>query len=138
MKIEGTIENDGHAYVSAFIALDGVKKVFPIVFLVDLGATVTTILEGDCMRLGIDCDKLQKTPLQTVIPGGKADTYELRDVVLIFETKDGELDFERLERVDVIRPRPDSVLLPFSLLGIDIISRFKLSYSKSDGLILEK
>jgi len=110
----------------------------PIVFLVDLGATTTTILEGDCVRLGIDCDRLEKVPEPTVVPGGRTEPHILRDVILIFETKEGEFQFERLDKIDVIPPKADSILLPFSLLGIDIISRFKLTYSKNEGLTLEK
>lgn len=138
MKIEGIIEDDGHAYIHAFIVCPQIERISPIVFLVDLGATTTTILEGDCIRLGIDCNRLEKTPEPTVVPGGKTDTYILNDVVLIFETKEGELDFQRLDKVTVIQPKPDSILLPFSLLGIDILTRFKLTYSKDDGLVLEK
>ncbi len=107
-------------------------------FLVDLGATTTTILEGDCIRLGIDCDRLEKAPGPTVVPGGRTETHILRDVILIFETKEREFQFERLDKIDVIPPKADSILLPFSLLGIDIISRFKLTYSKNEGLMLEK
>jgi len=138
LKIQGIIEDNGHAYVHAFIVCPQIKRTAPIVFLVDLGATTTTILEGDCVRLGIDCGRLEKASEQTVVPGGKTETYILRDVILIFETKEGEFQFERLDRVDVIPPKANSILLPFSLLGIDIISRFKLTYSKNEGLMLEK
>jgi len=138
LKIQGIIEDDGHAYIHAFIVCPQIERTAPIVFLVDLGATTTTILEGDCVRLGIDCDRLEKTPGQTVVPGGRTETYILRDVILVFETKEGEFQFERLDKIDVIRPKADSILLPFSLLGIDIISRFKLTYSKNEGLTLEK
>jgi len=138
LKIQGILEDDGHAYIQAYIASPHIKRISPIVFLVDLGATITTILEGDCVRLGIDCDHLEKASKPAVIPGGRADTYVLRDVIIIFETREGELGFERLDKIDVIPPKADSLILPFSLLGIDILSRFKLTYSKKDGLVLEK
>ena len=138
MKIQGILEGDGHAYIHAFIVCPQIKRIAPIVFLVDLGATTTTILEGDCIRLGIDCDRLEKAPGPTVVPGGRTETYLLRDVFLIFETAEGEFEFEKLDKIDVVQPKADSTLLPFSLLGVDIISRFKLTYSKNDGLVLEK
>lgn len=139
MKIRGILEDDGHAYIHAFIICPPqIKKIAPIVFLVDLGATTTTILEGDCTRLGIDCGSLEKAPGPTVVPGGKTETYIMRDVFVIFETTEGELEFEKLEKIDVVKPKADSILLPFSLLGVDIISRFRLTYSKNDGLLLEK
>lgn len=138
MKIQGIIEDDGHAYIHAFIVYPQIMRPAPIVFLVDLGATTTTILEGDCVRLGIDCDRLEKVPEPTVVPGGRTEPHILQDVILIFETKEGEFQFEKLDKIDVIPPKADSILLPFSLLGIDIISRFKLTYSKNEGLTLEK
>lgn len=137
LKIRGVLQNDGHAYINAFIACPQIERIAPIVFLVDLGATTTTILEGDCTRLGIDCDSLEKAPGETIVPSGRIETYILRDVTLVFETE-GELEFERLEKVDVINPKIDSVLLPFSLLGIDVISRYKLTYSRNNGLTLER
>ena len=99
MKIKGIIENDGHAYIHAFIVSPQIKRIAPIVFLVDLGATTTTILEGDCIRLGIDCDRLEKAPRPTVVPGGKTETYILCDAILVFETKEGEFEFERLDKI---------------------------------------
>jgi len=138
LKIRGILEDDGHAYVHAFIVCPQIKRIAPIVFLVDLGATTTTILEGDCIRLGIDCDHLERAPGPTVVPGGRTETYILRDVFLIFETEEGEFEFEKLDKIDVVKPGANSILLPFSLLGVDVISRFKLTYSKNDGLVLEK
>jgi len=138
LKIRGIVENDGHAYIHAFIFCPQIGRPAPIVFLVDLGATTTAILEGDCVRLGIDCDHLEKAPGPIVAVGGRIQTYMLPNVILIFETEDDAVEFERVDKICVIRPEAGSVLLPFSLLGVDIISRFKLTYSKSDGLTLEK
>lgn len=137
LRIKGTVVDDGHAYINAFMSSPKIGKIVPIVFLVDLGATTTTILEGDCERIGIDCDKLQKSQGSTVVAGGRIQTYVLSDVTLFFESEDGTYNIERLQKVDVIKPRKDSVRLPFSLLGIDVIRRFKLTYTK-DEFALEK
>jgi len=137
LKIKGTVSDDGHAYVNAFMNSPKIGNTVPIVFLVDLGATTTTILEGDCERIGIDCSKLQKSPNSTVVAGGKIQTHILPDVTLLFEAQDGTYHIERLPKVDVIKPREGCVKLPFSLLGIDVIKRFKLTYTHNE-LILEK
>jgi hypothetical protein len=137
LKIKGTVYDDGHAYISAFINSPQIKGTKPILFLVDLGATTTTILEADCVRLGIDCAKLQRSPSSSVVAGGKIQTYVLSDVTLFFESQDGTYHIERLQKVDVIKPQERSIKLPFSLLGIDIIKRFKLTYT-SNELTLEK
>jgi hypothetical protein len=137
LKIKGTVYDDGHAYVNAFMNSPKIGNTVPIVFLVDLGATTTTILEGDCERIRIDCTRLQKSPNSTVVAGGKIQTYILPDVTLFFETQDGTHHIERLPKVDVIKPREGCVKLPFSLLGIDVIRRFKLIYTHNE-LTLEK
>ena len=137
LKIKGTVIDDGHAYISAFINAPKIRRIAPIVLLIDLGATTTTILEGDCERIGIDCDKLQKSRSLTVVAGGKIQTYVLPDVTLFFESDDGTYDVERLQKLDVIKPRKDGIKLPFSLLGVDVIRRFKLTYTK-DEFTLEK
>lgn len=87
LRIKGTVFDDGHAYINAFMSSPKIGKIIPIVFLVDLGATTTTILEGDCKRIGIDCDKLQKSRNSTVVAGGKIQTYILPDVTLFLKTK---------------------------------------------------
>jgi hypothetical protein len=132
LKIKGTVSDDGHAYINAFMYSPKIGSTVPIVFLVDLGATTTTILEGDCERTGIDCSKLQRSPDSTVVAGGKIQTYILPDVTLFFESQDGTHHVERLPRVDVIKPRKGSIKLPFSLLGIDVVRTFKLTYSSNE------
>jgi len=137
LRIKG-VTSDGHAYIQAFISSPLLReKPAPIIFLIDLGATTTTILEGDCRRLGIDCSKLQKSQNSIIAAGGKIETYILPDVTLLFETDKGNYIIEKIEKIDVIKPRRDSILLPFSLLGVDILSRFKLVYTK-DQVFLEK
>jgi len=137
LRIKGTIFGDGHAYIQALMNSPKIGRTVPVVFLVDLGATTTTILEGDCERIGIECDQLQKSRDPTVVAGGKIQTHVLPDVTLFLETENGTYNIERLQKVDVIKPRKDSTKLPFSLLGIDVIRRFKLTYTK-DELTLER
>lgn len=137
LKIKGIVFGDGHAYINAFMNSPKTGSTVPIVFLVDLGATTTTILEGDCERIRINCNKLQKSPDSTVVAGGKIQTYILPNVTLFFETQDGTYHIERLSKVDVIKPRKSSIKLPFSLLGIDVVRRFKLTYT-SNELTLER
>lgn len=137
LRIKGTVSDDGHAYINAFMNSPIIERIVPIVFLIDLGATITTILEGDCERIGIDCGRLQKSRESTVVAGGRIQTYVLPNVTLFFENEDGTYNIERLQKVDVIKPKESSVKLPFSLLGIDVIRRFKLTYTK-DKFTLKK
>ena len=60
-----------------------------VAFLVDTGASVTTIMDRDRDRLGIDWDRLDKTkrPLSGI--GGTVDTRIIRDGILLFKTDTG-------------------------------------------------
>jgi len=66
-------------------------------FLVDTGASVTTIMDRDRDRLGIDWNRLdkKKRPLSGI--GGTVDTRIIRDGILLFKTDTGGTVRERLQ-----------------------------------------
>ncbi|TLX93695.1 MAG: hypothetical protein E6K99_06790 [Thaumarchaeota archaeon] len=59
-------------------------------FLIDTGATRTTISDRDALWLGIDYRRLQKTNASMGI-GGSVASYVIKDVTLFFATEVGEL-----------------------------------------------
>ena len=61
MRIEGYFGRFGAPYIEAALICEkfGIKK--SIKFLVDSGASRTTISENDAIRMGIDYSKLEKT-----------------------------------------------------------------------------
>jgi hypothetical protein len=108
-----------------------------VAFLVDTGASVTTIMDRDRDRLGIDWTRLDKTkrPLSGI--GGTVDTRTM-DGILLFKSDTGGTVQERLQihvakhdtaRMD--RHGRERVLQLPSLLGRDIIERYRLIYDKS-------
>jgi hypothetical protein len=113
-----------------------------VAFLVDTGASVTTIMDRDRDRLGIDWNRLDKTkrPLSGI--GGTVDTRIIRDGILLFKTDTGGTVRERLQvhvakhdsaRMD--RHGRERVLqLPW-LLGRDMIERYGLIYDKSKSTV---
>ena len=55
--------------------------------------------------------------------------YELEDVILAFyEESKGDLVYEQLERVHVLKPGKDGPYAPISLMGVDLLKRFKFNY----------
>lgn len=143
MRIRGFTDDDFQPYIGAYLICPLLgEKAFPILFLVDTGASITTILAGDAKRIGINYKKLKKSKLPTIGIGGFTDTYELPDVTLVFEKEKGEgrerFHAERLEKIDVVKQKEDEKFkLPISVLGTDVLSRFKVTYDK-DYIYLEK
>jgi len=131
------------AYIPAIVACDNLDFIEIIRFLVDTGASRTSISERDAIRFGIDYSKLKKGGSALGI-GGTADTYNMENVMLAFK-KDGEEGFlrVRLEKLAVIKHttknadlRTKLMVLP-SLLGRDVLDQFELIRRK-DTLILLK
>lgn len=139
MKVKGFIGPDFQPYISGYLFCPTLgDTAVPIWFLIDTGAETTTILQGDVKRIGLDRIKLKKAEHQAYGIGGFATTYELPDVTIVFEIGRGKFHFETLEKIDILKDEKEEVMaLPFSLLGTDVLSRFKMIYDKS-YVILEK
>jgi hypothetical protein len=137
VKIEGFTHQE-HPFVKAGFLCRGLKlPSIDIKFLIDTGATCTTILEDDAKRLNPDFEKLEKAKYPSQILGGKMYPYVLPESLLIFETtekyKKGQRKFhvEPLDEVEIIRPKGDSDEPDFSILGTDIIRRFDFSWKRN-------
>jgi hypothetical protein len=108
-----------------------------IAFLVDTGASVTTVMDRDRERLGVEWNRLGATnrPLSGV--GGTVDTRLITDGLLVFKAASGQMVKEKLvvhvARHDIAhldsRGRELVLQLP-SLLGRDVIERYRLIYDK--------
>jgi hypothetical protein len=145
MKMTHSIRLGGHVdyddfqpYIEAFISSPILKRrTYPINFLIDTGSTITTLLDADVKRLGIDISKLDKSKFPALGIGGLATTYVLPEVTLIFNRGGNRFHFENLDYVEVIVHNDERLLLPFSILGADVISRFHLDFD-DDIVFLEK
>jgi predicted aspartyl protease len=131
------------AYIPAIVVCDGLNFVELMRFLVDTGASRTSISEGDAIRYGIQHSHLEKSGTALGI-GGTATVYNMKNVLLAFR-KEGEVGLHRvrLQRVGVLKHsakkkqlRNRLRVLP-SLLGRDVLDRFELIRRK-DTLILLK
>lgn len=108
-----------------------------VAFLIDTGSSVTTIMDRDRERLGLDWNRLDKTERPLTGIGGTVDTRLVKDGTLIFRSRSGETVRSRLP-IHVVKhetARLDSrakepVLQLPSLLGRDVIERYKLVYEK--------
>jgi hypothetical protein len=110
----------------------------PVSFLIDTGSSVTTILDRDRERLGLGWNKLAKTSKTLTGIGGTIDTRVISDGLLFFRTMTGDMIREKVDvyvakhdmtRLD--RRTEERILQLPSLLGRDLIERYRLVYDKS-------
>ena len=103
-----------------------------IEFLVDTGASRTTICDKDAIRLGIDFGKLEKLDEGMLGIGGVVDTYVLKDVKLVFRREDEKSYVENFERIYVLKHAvlDERIMRIPSILGRDILNKYALIYDK--------
>jgi len=101
----------------------------PIEFLLDSGASRTTILDNDAVKLGINYSKLGKFEKGTTGIGGVEDSYILPEVRLIFRTTEGLYE-EHMKEVFVLkhevkdRETEERIKRIPSLLGRDFLDKY--------------
>ena len=117
-----------------------------LVFLMDSGASVTTVLDPDLVRLGIDWKRLVKAPRPLGGIGGTVETRLIEDGRLFFKTGSGETVIEKLtihvarhDLTHLDRPGRELVMQLPCLLGRDILGRYRFVYDRPRNQIyLEK
>jgi hypothetical protein len=114
----------------------GIRKT--IEFLLDTGASRTTILDNDAIRLGIDYGKLKRFKPGTLGIGGMVETFILPNVKILFRTENGFHE-EKLEEVFVLRHKVKEIerirKLP-SLLGRDVINKYVILLERVGEVVL--
>ena len=81
--IKGFFKN-GAGFINAHLISQEVGISEIIEFLVDTGASRTTLLDKDVIYLGIDYGKLRKSEQDMSGIGGSVETYVINDSVLLF------------------------------------------------------
>jgi hypothetical protein len=101
-------------------------------FLVDTGATITTLSDRDVSRLGIDYEMLEKLDEGMLGIGGTVDTYILKDAKLTFHRADKKTHQETLERICILKHAKlnERIMRIPSILGRDILNKHALIYDK--------
>lgn len=140
MRIKGSWGEFEAPYVIAFLISDDLNIRKPVEFLIDTGASRTTILDSDAIRLGIDYSKLQRFKQGTVGIGGVVDTYILPNARLVFPIPDGVHE-ERIKEVFVLKhiikdKRMEERIKKIpSLLGRDFLNRYTLALDRKRGSV---
>ena len=133
MIIEAFFKGDA-IFINGHIVSQTPKIDDTIEFLIDTGASRTTILDRDAIFLGINYVQIPKYTQKVSGIGGTVETHVITNVSLIIKSGNHRKDFsipilvvrhplERMNESEKIR-----VLRLPSILGRDIISRFCLIY----------
>ena len=134
--IRGGFEPAGWPFVEGYLTLPRFNVTKSVIFLVDTGAYATCIHPRDGTQALIPFDLLER-PVPSDGVGGTA-TYFVEPAVLEFV--DGDAREVRSYEIDlrIAKPAPDprhSVNRLHSLLGRDIIDRWRMLYDRADNLL---
>lgn len=130
-EIHCEVDPRGHMYVMAFLVYK--EKRAAINFLVDTGASITTILDADAIKLGLDFTSLKKMPWSVRGIGGVIpEIYLLSDVEILLwgiSDKEERMVGIHLKAIHVIKPT-DNYRPTFSILGMDVLRELEISFDK--------
>lgn len=141
MQLKGNFDPGSELFIlPAFISSPNLKIIAPIDLIVDTGSSRTTINDKDVIRLQINYNDLSPSRDKYYGVGGTdVTTYELQDCRLLFVEDNNDDDetqhFEDLEYVLVNQHKFKSenemkMMLGFqSLLGLDVLKKFKIRFS---------
>ena len=136
VRINGHFGIGEAAYVPAFVSHENLSIAGWVSFLVDTGASRTTILDGDARELNLTYESLQSYQPGIIGVGGEVETYVIEHCTLTFSSDLGDYS-EPMPVIYVLRHgRFDRRVerLP-SLLGRDIINKYNLVYSRPSGSV---
>jgi len=134
MDIVHGLDNYGHVIVPVLVFHPIISKRYvPMRFLIDTGASKTTILHDDAFLLKIDFSKLKKDKAVKVV-GSSINPYKLDDITIVFLEKNTKKKIpQTLKRIHVIKPpegmTEDDLSYPVNLIGVDLLRRFHFEYS---------
>ena len=103
-------------------------------FLVDTGADRTTLMQADGLRLSLDYSRLWNAT-QALGVGGLATIFS-EPASLIFSEPRTSVYVYSLD-VDILQPKPINENTP-SLLGRDILNRWRMSYNAANKRLFFK
>ena len=131
---EGPLEA---AYITVVLSLPSFKLRQKLDLLIDTGATKTTILDKDAISIGIPFHKLTKSKHPLLGVGGMVETRIANDARLHFRGEDNIEHIEELEELLVVKhvSYDQNVMRIPSVLGRDILNRYRLIYDKSKNQV---
>ena len=120
------------AYVVAVLESDFLRISETVEFLVDTGASRTTICDKDAVKLGIDYNRLERFSDGMLGVGGVVDAYIISDARLIFRKEDERSHVESFERIYVLKHAvlDEKIMRLPSILGRDMLNKYSFVYDR--------
>jgi len=140
MKIKGVWGEFDAPYVRVLFICPELNLKEYVEFLIDSGASKTTIMDNDTIRLGVDYDRLEKSKEGTTGIGGVVDTYIIPKAALIFKISTG-IHEENFDRVFALKHKPrnekeeDRIKRIPSLLGRDFLNKYSLFLNRKKDVV---
>lgn len=137
--IRGFFRN-GAGFLNAHLIAEGFEIDDTIELLLDTGASRTTLLDKDAVYLGIAYDKLKRYEQDMSGIGGSVETYVIDDALLLFGDHEMKLPvFVIRHPLETMNEEERRKILRFpSILGRDVINKFRLIFDRDMGEILLK
>lgn len=143
MKIRGRFGKNGLGFINCHVICHEPPFITPIRFVVDTGASYTSIADKDALRLGLDYSKLEKSQKVIGVGGTAVEAFLLKGINIIFRDSKSSYYVEKLSEIRVLKHTTKNEqqnmivnLIP-SLLGIDILKNYEIKFNKN-GVIIEK
>lgn len=121
-------ESSGRPYVSARVFIPRLGLAGNVSFIFDTGADSSVLMPADAITLGVDYDLLSD-PSESFGIGGSAQTFE-EYARLAFADANGDRLYSYDIPILIHEPAMDAMRIP-SLLGRDVIDRWRVTYDKS-------
>jgi hypothetical protein len=132
LRIIAELDENKQAYLLGYVYCSQLDEARQVRFYIDTGSTVTTLLDIDTVRLGLKWRDLKQTKCDTAV--GPAYPFVLPSAtILLKSTEDGKVTLNpfSLEIIHLLPPDDPTTVMPvqyefpFSLLGMDVLAKFK-------------
>lgn len=129
MRIIGKFSKEVEPLIDVVVSIPSIKSKRTISFLIDTGASHSSISQKDAKGLGINIDKLSRHSVNVRGVGGEASTYVLEEIFFVFRTKNDNF-VHYLHKIFINKSMAPSIL------GMDFLTKFDLYLSWKKDLIV--
>ena len=130
--IAGGFDTSGYPTVEGLLVIPRLGVSYRVAFLVDTGADRTCLHPRDSILAGVPFDRLRDS--LTVGGIGGQSTYYEEPAILLFADDTERQSYGYDTVVDIAKPEDVSDEIP-SLLGRDIIDRWRMVYDRTEGVL---
>lgn len=132
MIIKGSFDPETwRPYCQGLLFIPRLRKTSPIDWIVDTGSDVTTLNPGDGKRMKIDYTKLRFT--EPAIAVGSRHEAALLQAIIAFVSDEGVLPIYNIQ-IHITPYSLEAEKLP-SMLGIDILHRWKMNWNPRENIL---